>query len=87
MPGRLGLVRQPTAPRPKAKGTQHRHQNHANNRYFDRPANRELRNYNKYSQQDYAGDYEDGGESHDRPVGGKGYFTLDRQLSGSRRKS
>jgi len=64
LPSWLWLGRKTTAPPPKAAGTQQSHQDYAYDRYPDDPANCQFRNQDKDEQQNYAGDYEDGGESH-----------------------
>jgi hypothetical protein len=64
-PGELG------APPPKAGDTEQRRQDRSQQRDSDRPANCQPRNYKKDGQQDYAGDYEDGGERHGLKVSSK----------------
>jgi len=68
LPSWLWLGRKTTAPPPKAAGTQQSHQDYAYDRYPDDPANCQFRNQDKDEQQNYAGDYEDGGESHGESV-------------------
>lgn len=69
MPGGLRLSCKAIAPPPKAAGTQQGHQDYADDGYPDHPANRQFRNQDEDEQQNYAGDYEDGGESHFESVG------------------
>jgi hypothetical protein len=56
------------APPPKAAGAQQSHQDYPYDPKPDCPANCQLRNQNKNEQQNDAGDYEDGGESHESSV-------------------
>jgi len=58
-------------PPPKAAGAQQRQQNYANDRDPDHPANGQLCNQDEDEQQNYAGDYEDGGETHESVVSGQ----------------
>jgi hypothetical protein len=66
LPSWLWLLRKTTAPPPKAAGTQQSHQDYSYDCYPDDPANCQFRNQDKDEQQNYAGDYEDGGECHGR---------------------
>jgi len=65
---RLWLGRKSIAPPPEAAGTQQSYQDYADDRYPEHPANCQLRNQDKDEQQNDAGDYEDGGESHGESV-------------------
>jgi hypothetical protein len=60
----LRLGGEPIAPPPKAAGAEQRNQDYADDPHPNRPANRQLCNQEKDDQQDYAADYEDGGETH-----------------------
>jgi len=68
LPSRLWLGCKTIAPPPKAAGTQQSHQDYAYDCYPDYPANCQFRNQDKDEQQNYAGDDEDGGESHGSSV-------------------
>jgi hypothetical protein len=70
LPSWLWLGCKTIAPPPKAAGTQQSHQDYAYDRDPEHPANCELRNQDKDEQQNYAGDYEDSGESHGQSVVG-----------------
>jgi hypothetical protein len=64
LPVGLGLGNQTITPPPKAAGAKQRDYNYSDDRHPSRPADRELRNQEKDGQYYYAGDYEDGGETH-----------------------
>jgi hypothetical protein len=53
-----------TAPPPKAASAEQRDQNHAYDGHPDGPTNCQFGNQEENEQKDYAGDYEDCGETH-----------------------
>jgi hypothetical protein len=60
----LGLARKTAAPRPEAGSAEQRNQNYTDDGYPYYPTNCQLGNQEKNEQQNYAGDYEDGGKAH-----------------------